>query len=719
MELSQENKYVLECFEKNFKSDVVGRVIIYGVGNNTRVILENAKADNIMGLMDSSCEGQIIMGFPVLTMQEAVKKGDCVVIVARNSVVPIIFERIRVLEEKWGFPVYNIQGERLIQKKRTEYRNDNPYWEKSEQALLDAILCHVTISFDIFDTLIMRRCMVPQDLFFMQEQELKKLNIESDGFVSARREAEAELKEQYPTLSDIYEKVRKKMGWTEKEKREALEREIELEKRNCIPREYMRQIYQKVLQMGKKIILVSDMYLPGAIIRDLLEQCGISGYERLYISCEQKADKNQGQLYQKIIRDGYDEILHIGDNEKPDGQSAQACGIDSYTIMSAYEMLVQSSMRDILSYADSLEKRACVGIIVKRLFDNPFYLNESKGKVRIERLYDIGYIFLAPVIRCFLAFVKAVLEKRNADRILFCARDGYVIWRLYRKLREHVEGLPEGVYFKTSRRAITVAAIEGEEDIDVILKKPYCTTMGELLSTRFGVLPRASDEIAGYKAVSTENAEQVRAYIISYAEEIIKNAAKERNAYQKYMRENGITDGKEVIVYDFCSGGTIQYYLHKFIDGDIRGVYFATVNLPNIFYQDSSRIDTLFENIGQYEKGCHLARHYMFMEGVLTDGNGTLIRFAPNGEAVYDEQENTRRDYQAILEIQRGIETYCGETMMEDWYEEFQNMKVFADEILGCFFKSEVCQIPEKLKNIVRAESAYDFLPAYSAWSEE
>ena len=212
MELSQENKYVLECFKKNFSGDAAGRVIIYGIGNNTRVILENAKADNIMGLMDASCEGQIVMGLPALTMQEAVEKGDCVVIVARNSVVPIIFERIKMLEERWEFPIYNLQGERLIKKKNKEYRNDSPYWEKSELSLLDAIHHHRTISFDIFDTLIMRNCLVPQDLFFMQEIELKKLNMVSDGFASARREAEEELAEQYPTLSDNYENVRKRMN---------------------------------------------------------------------------------------------------------------------------------------------------------------------------------------------------------------------------------------------------------------------------------------------------------------------------------------------------------------------------------------------------------------------------------------------------------------------------------------------------------------------------
>lgn len=714
---------MVECFQKNFTKDNKKKIIIYGIGINTRAILSEADTSNVAGLMDASCEGEIIMGYPVLTVEEAAINGDCVVIVARNSVVPIIFKRIRELEDKWGLPVYNIHGERLIHKKAAAYENNNPYWEKSEESLIQCIRKRETVSFDIFDTLIIRKCMLPTDIFMMAEKELKRIGIASDGFAAARREAEIEIEDNHPDINGIYECLKEKMNWSSIESNTAKECELSLEIKNCVPREFMRSVYLKALEMGKKVILVSDMYLPLEEMKKILKKCGIEGYDRLYISCEENADKNSGKLFKKIIDDGYTDILHIGDNAVSDGRSAEACGIQSFTIWSPYELLVQSSLRDIMAYADSLERRCIIGYLQNKLFDNPFLLGRDKGMVNIGDNYTAGYIFLAPIVRCFLSFLADTLKKQRMDRVLFCARDGYVIWKLYQRMLETKmgEGLPKGLYFKTSRRAITVASIRNVQDILVILKKPYNAAMGELLSERFGIMPDAEDITAKERAVSTENPEKVEEYILKYEKQILKNAEEERASYYKYMKACELAAGKaeNIAVYDFCSGGTIQHYLTQLIDADVRGIYFATVNLPNMFYNDSGSMNTLFGNIGQYEMHYHLAQHYMFMEAVLTDEHGTLIRFDADGTPIYDEAENSRRNYAIINEIQNGIIDYCEDTLHENWYENYEDVKEICDKILGLLFQPEVCHVTAEIKDSVRAESKYDFLGAYSAWNEE
>jgi hypothetical protein len=176
---------------------------------------------------------------------------------------------------------------------------------------------------------------------------------------------------------------------------------------------------------------------------------------------------------------------------------------------------------------------------------------------------------------------------------------------------------------------------------------------------------------------------------------------------------------EKIAVYDFCSGGTIQHYLEKLVDVEARGVYFATVNIPNQFFKDASCMSTLFGNIGQYDIKYHLAQHYMFMEAVLTDEHGTLIQFDNDGKPVYDEAENGRRNYADIAEIQRGILDYCEDTLHEVWYDNYEELKEFTDQILGQFFHTGVCRVADNVKNSVKAESKYDFLDSFSAWSEE
>lgn len=721
MELSQENRYVIQCFREKFIDENRGNIIIYGIGANTRAILEMIKNPRIVGLMDATCEGEIVMGLPVYSVEEASEHGDCVVIVARNSVVPIIYERIHVLEEKNNLPIYNIYGERLKNReKKTYFENENVYWTKNEADLFVSIDRHEIISFDIFDTLIVRKCMLPTDVFEMVEMKLAENGFMAEGFATARREAEILLEGTFPKLQDIYDVLQRTMDCSYECREMAYKMELWIEKKVCVPRKTMCAVYKKAIELGKRVILTSDMYLPEREMKILLTQCGIIGYERLFISCEEKAEKKNGGMYKKLKASGYERVLHVGDNEKTDGEMALKYNIDAFTILSPYEMMVQSSMHNILAYADSLEKRKMIGAIQTRLFDDPFCLANGKGKVEIIYGFDIGYVFLAPIVSCFLFFLADELKRQRMDKVLFCARDGYVIWKLYQKLVENsTEDLPRGVYFKTSRRAITVASIERDEDILLILKKPYNTTMGELLYNRFGVRHALGDIDAGNKAVSTKNASEVEKYILGYREKIISNAKCEKEAYLNYMHQEHITDGNKIGIYDFCSGGTIQYYFKKITSKDVRGIYFATVNIPNTLFNDTTEMNTLFGNIGQYETRYHLAEHYMYMEAVLTDEHGTLIKYTPEGNPIYDEQENERRSYTVIEEIQRGINCYFDEVLGQKWQIDYENIKDFSDMLLGCLFQPEHCHVSENLKNVIKAESAYDFLEAYSAWNRE
>lgn len=720
MELSQENRYVVECFKKHFSVDRQERVVIYGIGQNTRAILEETDVSNVIGLMDASCEGKMVMGYPVMSVEEVRRKAGCVVIVARNSVVPIIFERIKILEEKYRLPIYNICGERIAEKRAVIFENDHPYWEKKSEDMFYAMQQSAVVSFDIFDTLIVRDVCFPTDIFELTEIRLKRIGICADDLANVRRGAESKATRKYPKLEEIYEIVMREMQWSIEEKNIALEIEMSLELMHCFPRKYMRTVFQRAIDMGKRVILVSDMYLPVKGLTKILDKCGIIGYERIYISCEESADKKSGEIYHKIKNDGYSNILHIGDDPISDGKAAEEQGIRTFTIWSPYELMVRSSMHRSLVDQDTIEKRNLVGRMKIRLFDDPFCLSADKGMVKIDDPYMVGYIFLAPLISMFLSFLKDVVLKQGFDKILFCARDGHVIWDLYEKIRNRSdEKLPQGLYFKTSRRAITVASIRDETDILRILQKPFNATMGELLSVRFGIVPDKTDPEAGLKAVSMQNAKEVERFILRYKEDILENASRERKGYRLYMDKECLKEGDKIALYDFCSAGTIQYHFEKIIEANVKGVYFASMNIPNQFYKDLNRMITFLGNIGYYDAPYHLAKHYVYMESVLTEEHGTLIKFDENGMPVYDDLENKRRNLDVIKKMQKGIIDHCEEIIDEIPFQDYERSKQFADEIFGMLFQPGRCVLTEELKNAVIAESEYDFLSAHPAWQEE
>ena len=71
----------------------------------------------------------------------------------------------------------------------------------------------------------------------------------------------------------------------------------------------------------------------------ILKKCEIFGYERIYISQEEKKDKVSGRLFQKVLMD-YNlkpyEVIHIGDNIKGDFLRPRLMGFKTIKIETGY-----------------------------------------------------------------------------------------------------------------------------------------------------------------------------------------------------------------------------------------------------------------------------------------------------------------------------------------------------------------------------------------------
>ena len=95
----------------------------------------------------------------------------------------------------------------------------------------------------------------------------------------------------------------------------------------------MFDLYQKVQSTDKRIVIVSDMYLTGDFVTMLLEKCGITGYERLYVSSEYHKNKKYGDLFDIVVNDmgcSASEIIHIGDNPFGDYFVPKAKGLKAF-----------------------------------------------------------------------------------------------------------------------------------------------------------------------------------------------------------------------------------------------------------------------------------------------------------------------------------------------------------------------------------------------------
>jgi predicted HAD superfamily hydrolase len=187
------------------------------------------------------------------------------------------------------------------------------------------------VSFDIFDTLIVRSVSSPKEIFFLAGQKVLDSPVESAKFQSARILAENIARKKSKTgevnLDDIYNSL---VGYSADIRINLKEAELRAELESCRPREEIIALYNSIKELGKDVVLISDMYLPGAFIERMLANCCVCGMKGTFISNELGCDKKSGKLFtevqKRIIHDNGKHI-HYGDSFKADFIGALKVGV--------------------------------------------------------------------------------------------------------------------------------------------------------------------------------------------------------------------------------------------------------------------------------------------------------------------------------------------------------------------------------------------------------
>lgn len=707
--LGSEQRLVIDTFQKSFDSQKNCQIVLYGIGKNTEAVLYGTEGFQFVGLMDQAATGQMVYGQKVLSDAEVIAIHPMIIIIARQSVVNIIYKRIQYLSLEYGIPIYDFQGNMLGQTSLAYGNESLPYWDVSEQDLIKRIDENEIISFDIFDTLLMRKVLIPTDVFDIVEIRLKEQGYEYP-FADMRLRAEQEL--EYPDIDDIYKKMQElyDLNSTLIERMKELECTVDISL--LMRREKMCQIFDMAVAKGKQVYLLSDMYYPSNYLQRLLQQNRISGYKGLFVSCDVKKEKSDGALYQYFLEYvGVGRSLHIGDNRRVDIEMARKNGLDAYQIYSAYELLMASAMQDILSDVNTLQKRCIVGLIISRIFNNPFALYGSKGYFRINDIGDVGYCFVAPMLNEFTDWFISQVKENRIQQVLFPSRDGYLVKKIYEM---KADCNAETVYFRASRRAVTVAGIYDKSDIEKIASRRYNGRYADYLRSRFGIDMSPIDERRDNVIGSVQDSE-VQQLLADYEDKILQNAKVERIQYLKYLSTMGILTDKRQALFDCVAGGTIQYYLTKLLQQNLLGIYFATVNLPNDMYAaNTASIRTAYGNMESYTVHNQFEKYYLFLEAVLVDSMPTFSHISFDGDELY-EQESGRNNYDEIEKLQKAVLEYVAdyEELFPRGYHE--NLRGFVDMLFGIPF-SDRCIVEERIREVFQNDDIYDGIQAYPLW---
>lgn len=410
------------------------------------------------------------------------------------------------------------------------------------------------VSFDVFDTLIFRQAGTPDDFFLhLAEQAAQKglwLGDDNPGFVKLRRKAEDTARRvrflqsghREVTLAEIYS------HWpaVESAKLCALETELELSGWSINPVAF--HWLKEVCSEGKKIALVSDMYLDSRqIISFIKQQMPALTLDVVLVSGEMKCSKQDGGLFPELMNSCHvaaADILHIGDNPVTDGQMARAAGLhclvvsppEYFLLLTGYEHRLGAP----LSGVDALRRR---------------WLWQFPEESSVSQL---GALVYGPFLFYLAHWLKNRCKELGVDTIFCLLREGEVISALLKSLKCHglevktvhisrrssylpclSEFSPGVLHQLSQRRGYTL--FECMQDLGLELPVHWQALASTCLSTMVG-----TEFWDGLLVTVADKKDEIRAYLQAQRQQLLS-----------YLIDIGVTNRPGIAFWDWGCGASL------------------------------------------------------------------------------------------------------------------------------------------------------------------
>lgn len=196
-------------------------------------------------------------------------------------------------------------------------------------------------SFDVFDTTITRIVAEPVGIFHLLQRRLAADRAWPAGLiesfpsyrVAAERQARVECGQEETTLAEIYQALGKKFSLTTDRQARLAELELAEERRALRPIAPTIQLIECQRAQGRRVIFVSDSYLPQEFLREELARAGAwREGDGLYVSSAYRVMKGTGHLFQRVLAQEHcapNAVCHLGDNPDSDGRAPRRLGMSA------------------------------------------------------------------------------------------------------------------------------------------------------------------------------------------------------------------------------------------------------------------------------------------------------------------------------------------------------------------------------------------------------
>lgn len=521
------------------------------------------------------------------------------------------------------------------------------------------------ISFDIWDTIIKRKCH-PEEIklhtanyiMLKYENELKEKYKDIYEILKLRDEIEANICQENKKagnddecrIIDILKKLQQEIF---KEKiedisEELLREEIEQEKRAIYINPEILPIFEKYKDL--KMYCISDFYMSADNLKELLDYLQIPvKIEKIYSSADYLLNKRTGNLYKKAEEEigvKPEDHIHVGDNQYSDIDMAKSLGIETIkTTKTEFNFLPEKGR--------------------KFEFDLSCVKKEENSKE--NKLFNSG-VDLAPLLYFFGYSIVEYAIKNNIDTVYYQTREGETFIKIHELIQKNNPfgvKLPKCDIMEVSRMATFSASLK-EFSIKELLRlwsQYRVQSMKALFKTLAIDIAPYKEFMGRYDINPEENIVDpwfdLRVQRLcadkEFTSKIQVELDRKRSELLEYFKNKKgiIDDDKPMFIVDIGWRGTIQDNLaHIFKNKKIGGYYLTLYDFYNLQPENTYKISYLDDkNIRNNE----IASIITLLEWIYNPGTGSVIEYK-QGEAIRKAKtEETDIVKKYIMPLQEGM----------------------------------------------------------------
>ena len=461
-------------------------------------------------------------------------------------------------------------------------------------AAAEAVIDEVdVVSFDVFDTIFIRRIAdpdlikIPVARFIADKANSLGIDISWLEVATLREQIENQQRQingqTYPDFEANYDDFMPEMlsrVFNEKLPDDyfnvVADYEVKLENAVLVAREALVDWIISLKQRGKRLFLISDIYLPAHYLERFVDEKKLTNYFESVISSADsfnaKASGTAFPLVEERFKLDRSRWLHVGDNPISDGIKPQEFGIKALVIDDPAERQRKKLAAKYNQY--STHTTFWKGRNLQQLMLPLEAENIERDELFVQGFNQFGFLF-----GYFMQRLAEQCKALKLKRIYFCSREGWMLkqcWELFAPWFFPEGDMPQAKYLYVSRIALAKAMIGNtglsHREVEVALLPKGNETFADMCRI-FGL---SANEFEPYlakqdltiddvisqtsKDSSAANRRKLGLLLMdSEFQALAKQAAQPyRDAFASYLDDEGFFELTDVAVVDIGWLGTIH-----------------------------------------------------------------------------------------------------------------------------------------------------------------